>query len=217
MLTAPNLEKIPFIEHGFCTAAESEALKKAHKKHLLLLKQAHDDGVIFATSLDIGQEVEADAMAAIEPELMLGIKTADCVPILLADKEKQVIGAIHAGWKSALKGIVKNAVDAMQRLGAAPERIAAAVGPSIRFADYEVSKDFYNTFMEHDPESEVFFTTDKKYFNLPDYVKSKLFDAGIEDIFDTEINTYTDTNFLSYRRDNKEQSRNISWIKLKLK
>ena len=215
MLTAPNLEKIPYIEHGFCTAAESAALKKTHKKHLLLLKQAHDDGVIFATSLDIGQDVEADAMAAIEPELMLGIKTADCVPVLLADNQKQVIGAIHAGWKSALKGIVKNGVDAMLHLGASRENIVAAVGPSIRFADYEVGKDFYNTFMEHDPEAEVFFTTDKKYFNLPEYVKSKLFEEGIEDTFDTDINTYTDTNFISYRRDNKDQNRNISWIKIK--
>jgi len=215
MLTAPNLERIPYLEHGFCTAAESEALKKTHKKHLLLLKQAHDDGVIFATSLDIGQDVEADAMAAIEPELMLGIKTADCVPVLLADKERQVIGAIHAGWKGALKGIVKNGVKAMLNLGATPERIVAAVGPSIRFANYEVGKEFYNTFMEYDPEAEVFFTTDKKYFNLPEYVKSKLFEEGIEDTFDTDINTYTDTNFMSYRRDNKDQNRNISWIKIK--
>ena len=95
---------------------------------------------------EIGEQPQADAMATNVPGIALGILTADCAPVLLADDDARVIGAAHAGWKGALGGVIANVVEAMEELGACRTRIAAAIGPAIAQANYEVGPEFRDAF-----------------------------------------------------------------------
>jgi YfiH family protein len=213
MITANNLQGISYIKYGFLNAEESDTFRETETA--LYLKQVHDSDVIFATSLDIGQDVECDGCAAVEEHLKLVIKTADCVPVLLADTKKKIIGACHAGWKGALKGVVKNTVEAMRRLGSNTEDIAVAIGPAIQMHSYEVKSDFYDAFAQYDEPALAFFCKHRKHFNLPGYVRSKLEREGVTNVCDCGINTFEDESFYSWRRDKKiGEKRNISFIEI---
>src|SRR5688572_30108060 len=113
----------------------------------------------------------ADAMVTDRPGLLLGVLTADCAPVLLADAEAGVVGAAHAGWKGALTGIVHSTVAAMQALGAQPRRMVALVGPCIAQARYDVGSGYQDRFEHPDTGSGRFFAPgaapDKRQFDLP--------------------------------------------------
>ena len=148
---------------------------------------------------------EADAVASRAPGLMLGALAADCAPVLLADPEARVVAAAHAGWKGALGGVIEAAVDAMTSLGAAPGRIVAAVGPCIGPASYEVGMDFLEAFTRGAPESERFFSpgagADKRQFDLPSFVLSRLAAAGVGEAEWIGRDTYAEPDlFFSNRR-----------------
>jgi len=146
----------------------------------------------------------ADAMATDRPNLLLGILTADCAPVLLADPEAGVIGAAHAGWRGALAGVTDSTIAAMERLGARRERIRAAVGPCIAEPSYEVDDAFRLRFVEPDPANARFFTDapwGKPHFDLEAYVVHRLLAAGIGEIEALHLDTYADPErFYSYRR-----------------
>ena len=107
---------------------------------LLSVYQVHSPDVIVATGPFSGSRPQADAIVTDRPGLAIGASSADCGPVLFADPEARVIGAAHAGWKGALTGVLENTVDAMEKLGAARERIIAALGPSIGPENYEVGQ-----------------------------------------------------------------------------
>lgn len=147
----------------------------------------------------------ADAAATATPGIALGILTADCAPVLLADAQARVIGAAHAGWKGALAGVVDSAVAAMVRLGARPRRIAAAIGPCISKSAYEVGEEFHATVMAADAANACYFgpaeRVDHWRFDLPGYVRSRLAATGVQHIVDLELCTYAhDAAFYSFRR-----------------
>lgn len=213
MIKAKNLDTVKHIEYGFLNAEESD--KFLAEQTALYLKQVHGGDIIFATSLDIGQEVESDGCVSVEKSLILTVKTADCVPVLFADTKKQIVAVAHAGWKGALRGIIASTLQAMKRLGSDEKDIAAAIGPAIQMSSYAVKDDFFDAFAEYDADALVFFTKDKKHFDLPAYVKSKIEAEGVHNIDDCGLNTFTDEAFYSYRRDKKlGDKRNISFIKL---
>jgi YfiH family protein len=114
---------------------------------------------------------------------MLGALAADCAPILIADKSGQVAGAVHAGWRGALAGVTEAAVEAMVEAGARRERLIAAVGPCIGPASYEVGLEFLDAFVAADDDNAWFFrpgaTPDKRLFDLPGFVLSRLAAAGV--------------------------------------
>src|SRR3546814_11105295 len=103
---------------------------------------------------------EADALVTRTPGILLGILTADCVPVLFADREAGVVGAAHAGWKGALAGVTDGALDAMESLGARRAHIAAAIGPCVGRASYEVDDGFVQHFLAHNPANERYFAAD---------------------------------------------------------
>ena len=103
------------------------------------------------------QPPEGDGMVTATPGLMLGILTADCAPVLFADAEAGVIGAAHAGWKGALGGVLEATVAAMEGLGARRANIAAAIGPCITQANYEVGAEFRDRFLAQDARNRGFF------------------------------------------------------------
>ena len=148
----------------------------------------------------------ADALVADMPGVLLAIVTADCAPVLLADREANsgagVIGAAHAGWRGALAGVVENTVTAMADLGARPERIAAVIGPAIAQASYEVDEGFRARFTE--PGDGRYFAPGapgRWQFDLPGYVEARLRRADIGRIDRLDLDTYADeTRFYSYRR-----------------
>lgn len=127
---------------------------------------------------------QGDAVVTAWPSIACGALAADCAPILLADAEARIVASAHAGWKGALGGIVASTVELMERHGAKRERIVAAVGPCIGPKSYEVGLDFLEAFEAGAPGSERFFTegaaADKRMFDLPAFVLSRLNAAGVE-------------------------------------
>ena len=146
----------------------------------------------------------ADALVTNRPGLLLGILTADCAPVLLADTEVQVVGAAHAGWRGAMAGVTDQAIEAMEKLGARRERIVAAVGPCISRASYEVDRDYFDRFLEQDPTSDRFFADgpgSKPHFDLEAYVVARLAAAGIGRVEALALDTYgRPDRFYSFRR-----------------
>ncbi|MGN6622460.1 MAG: peptidoglycan editing factor PgeF, partial [Sphingomonas sp.] len=145
-----------------------------------------------------------DALVTDRPGLALGILTADCAPVLLADRAAGVVAAAHAGWKGAIGGVTDSAIATMESLGARRDRITAAIGPCIARASYEVDVAFVQRFEADDPANERFFTPgrpDHFQFDLEAYVAHRLAIAGIGRIEALGLDTYGDeARFYSYRR-----------------
>lgn len=147
---------------------------------------------------------QADALVTDRPGLLLGILTADCAPVLFADAQAGVVGAAHAGWKGALAGVTDATIAAMERLGARRDRIAAAIGPCIARASYEVDAGFLSTFAATDPANERFFAEGRDghhQFDLEAYVTHRLAAAGLARVEALGLDTYAQPDrFYSYRR-----------------
>ncbi len=151
-----------------------------------------------------GAGPKADALVTTCRGVALGILTADCTPVLLADPKAGVIGAAHAGWKGAKAGVIGAVVSAMVRLGAARENIVAAVGPTIGPASYEVGPEFRDGFLADDPPAAIFFTdgpTGRPHFDLPGFVVRTLEGLNLAAVDRIDADTCADpTRFFSYRR-----------------
>jgi YfiH family protein len=172
---------------------------------LLTVVQTHSpDVVVAAAPWDNASRPRADAIVTRSEGLAIGVTAADCGPILLADPNARVIGAVHAGWKGALTGIVESTVDAMERLGAERSGMVAAIGPLIRQHSYEVGGEFVERFIEADAENAVFFIPSEReghaMFDLAGLIRMRLENAGVLMIDDIGVDTYSDERFYSYRR-----------------
>lgn len=169
---------------------------------LLALHQVHSAEVITVESpWDDDHRPTADAVVSDRPGLVLGVVTADCAPVLLADREARVAGAAHAGWRGAHGGVLEATVAAMVSLGAEPGRIVAAIGPTIAQPSYEVDEGFRGNFADDDAR---FFAPGRPghwQFDLPAYVAARLAGCGVGRIHDCALDTYTDpARFYSFRR-----------------
>lgn len=146
----------------------------------------------------------ADGLVTATPGLLLGILTADCAPVLFADRRGKVIGAAHAGWRGALAGVTDATIAAMEALGARREHIAAAVGPCIARESYEVDEAFRGHFLDEDTDNARFFAAGpagKPHFDLPGYVAHRLVAAGVGTVATLGLDTYADAaRFFSFRR-----------------
>jgi len=146
----------------------------------------------------------ADAVVTDRPGIALGILTADCAPVLLADADAGVVGAAHAGWKGAIGGVTDSTLLAMEALGAKRDRIRAAIGPCIARASYEVDAAFQQRFEADDPANERFFAPAREghaQFDLEAYVAHRLAVAGVRKVEAMGLDTYADEDrFYSFRR-----------------
>ncbi len=172
---------------------------------LVTVYQVHSpDAVAVIEPFEERLRPHADAIVTDRPGLAIGILTADCAPVLFADREAGVIGAAHAGWKGALGGVTDSTISLMETLGARRDRIAAAIGPCIARASYEVDDGFLRRFAEADPANERFFAGGKPghhQFDLEAYVAHRLALAGLTRIEALGLDTYADPDrFFSYRR-----------------
>jgi YfiH family protein len=235
MLQAHLLSMLPGIRHGFFTRAggvsdglydslngglgsddaparvtENRARMAAAlgvaPDRLITAYQVHSPDVVVATEpWTRAQAPRADAVVTAVRGLAVGITTADCGPLLLADPQAGVVAAAHAGWRGALAGVVEAAVAAMERLGAVRTRMVAAVGPMIRQPCYEVGSDLMERFAAADPTNARFFAPAARdghaMFDLAGYIAARLKDAGVGRIEDLGHCTYADpARFFSYRR-----------------
>jgi hypothetical protein len=176
-------------------------------QNILLLNQVHGKEVVTINDKNkiYGDTnlPKADGIVCNLKEVVLGIVTADCSPILLFDNEKKVIGACHAGWRGAKAGVISQTIKEMRNLGA--KNISALIGPMIQQKSYEISFEFYDDFIDENIENKFFFKTiensQKMLFDLCGYVQNKLRAEGISAIENLAIDTYQDEkNYFSFRR-----------------
>ncbi len=168
--------------------------------------QVHSPDVVVAEAAwRLEARPRADAIVTRVPQLAIGVTTADCGPVLFADPKARVIGAAHAGWRGALTGVLDATIAAMEQLGADRDHMVAALGPMISQRNYEVGPEFVQNFCRQDPANARFFqdSTRKEHalFDLPGYIAARLRRAGLDQIENLGLCTYSDPErFYSYRR-----------------
>ena len=190
-------------------------------KNLILLNQIHSSKFYFINKnyKFKKKKLNGDALITNVKKIALGVLVADCVPILIYDKNLKIISAIHAGWKGVYKEIIKKVVKFLIKKGSNTKNLVAVIGPSISEKSYEVQKDFKDKFLKKDKQSKFFFKIrkNKTYFCLNKYVYYHLKKLGIKNLEIIKKNTFDPkNNFFSARRSiqNKENDygRNISVI-----
>ncbi len=148
---------------------------------------------------------EADAVVTNTPNVVIGILTADCAPVLFVDDVNKVVAAAHAGWRGAIGGVLENTVESMRSLGAQRRHIRAVVGPCISLKNYEVGDEFYNEFTSVNADYAAFFerneVSNNHHFNLSGFAVSRLEKIGIKTALSLPLCTYeNEQQFFSYRR-----------------
>lgn len=169
---------------------------------LVLARQVHSNTVLDVAARS-GERRQGDALVTAGPGILLGILTADCIPVLFCDPVANVIGAAHAGWKGAVDGIVGNTITAMQRLGARPAHISVAIGPAISGKNYEVGPDFAAALVQRNPAAAEFIFTPtggREHFDLPAFVRFQLDALGLASVESVGGCTYADpARYFSHR------------------
>jgi len=209
VLTSPLLD-LPGVRHAFFTrqggvsegiyaslnvgvgskddpeaVAENRRRAAAHLGgELVTAYQVHSASVFVADGAWPSGPPQGDGVVTRTAGVVCGALAADCAPILFCDPEARIVGAAHAGWQGALTGVAEAAIARMESLGAHKGRIRAAVGPCIGPASYEVGLEYVARFTHFDRSYERFFSAgtgpDKRQFDLPAFVLSRLRAAGIE-------------------------------------
>ena len=190
---------------------------------LVTVHQVHSPTVVvadaaFADGADLTGRPHADGLVTADRRLVLGVLAADCAPVLFADVQAGVVGAAHAGWKGALYGVLPATIDAMVALGARRQHIAAAVGPCIAQASYEVQDAYAAPFVAADPAFDRFFRAGRAghlHFDLEGFVAAQLATAGVGRVECLGRDTYAG-DYFSYRRSvharEPDYGRNLSLI-----
>lgn len=234
-LTASNLGALPGVRHGFFTrrggvsggvyASLNCGVGSGDDRETVLLNRGKvatalgiDRGALASpyqvhgavaveldTPWEAGKGPEADAVVSRRRGVAIGVGTADCAPVLFADESNGVIGAAHAGWGGAFKGVLEATVHAMEKLGGNRRRIVAAVGPTIAQQSYEVGPEFRDRFLGVDVNNARFFRpsarADHALFDLPGYVLARLARLELADVAALGVDTYVDEErFFSFRR-----------------
>ena len=190
-------------------------------KEIFLVKQIHGNKFLFLRkNLNIKNiSVSADAIITEKKNLPIAVLTADCVPILIFDKKRKMIAAIHAGWRGAYRGIIQKVIKFMFNQGCDQKNMIVAIGPCISMSNYEVKKKFKDKFIKKDEKNIKFYKNNKNkiYFDLPKYVKKQVKLNKIKNIDLINVDTFNiKNNFFSARRSLKlnhnDYGRNISTI-----
>ena len=249
MIKSKKLTKIKNLKHGFfnsiggkskniykslnCGSGSKDLSSKVKKnlqivkkkinksaKDIFLLHQVHSNKFIYIDDkYKLKIKPKADAIITNQKNLPIAVLTADCAPILICDNKKNMIAAIHAGWKGAHNGIIKKVIKFMIKKGCKLENITAVVGPCIAVENYEIKQDFIKKFLKKDIKNKIFFKKirNKNYFNLNKYIYSQLKKLKVKNIDVINKDTFNaKNNFFSARRsisrNESDYGRNISII-----
>ncbi|MFZ2054610.1 MAG: peptidoglycan editing factor PgeF [Candidatus Aminicenantales bacterium] len=224
IITIPQLERIPFLRHGFGNRSWRETDFKRSGEwegfRPLFLKQVHSDVVHFIDEIP-RQRLRGDALVTRLPGILLVIKTADCLPVLLVDEWARVIAAVHGGWKGTRLQVLEKAVRGiLERYGVDPGSLLAAFGPCIGGGCYEVGEDVRDLYAGGGFPGSLFTPIsnhpEKYLFDLRAAARLQLLGLGIreENIFAVDICTHCDPTYPSYRRDRDDCGRMLSFIGL---
>lgn len=184
-------------------ARAAEAMGVAPDR-LITVHQIHSACAVTVGDTQPDPRPQADALVTATPGTAIAVLTADCQPVLLADRAAGVVGAAHAGWRGAREGVLEAVLDAMESLGATRADITAVIGPAISQRAYEVGPEFFEMFFDEDRDNAMFFANgegDRYLFDLPGYGLHRLRAAGVGQAEWTRHCTYGDEDrFFSYRR-----------------
>ena len=177
-------------------------------QNLFRLNQGVSADAVFITEPSF-QQITADGVVTDKENIILSLSTADCAPVLLCDEKAHIIGAAHAGWRGAYKGIIENTVKLMISKGAKAHNIKAAIGPCILQPSLEMGAEVYEMFMEQSQENQKYFAPsnnkDHYLLDLETYVYDKLIKQGLENISASHQDTYTrKEEYFSFRRETHE-------------
>jgi hypothetical protein len=194
------------------------AILGVEKERICYLSQVHGKKVVILTDPGVSREEttgrEGDAVMSRHAHLACGVRTADCVPILLASPETGWVAAVHAGWRGAAQGIAREAVNELSRKGAG--RVIAAIGPHISQEAFEVSSDVAEELRRASPDQDIVDSSGKRpHVDLRRMIRSQLEAAGLQpqDIDDVPGCTYLQpTRFFSFRREGRVSGRHLSAI-----
>lgn len=235
MITLPPLDTLPGIAHAFFTREGGVSIGQYHSLNcgfgsdddsghvaanraramahlgfsadaLVTVHQIHSPSVtVVDRPWAYADNPQADALVTRIPGVVLGILTADCVPVLFADLNARVVGAAHAGWKGATGGVLEATIARMEELGAQRRDIYAAIGPAIQQNSYEVGPEFIDRIIAIDPTYARFAKPAPRLghflFDLPGFVEHRLDAAGVSRIARSKQDTLSEESvFFSYRR-----------------
>jgi len=220
----PALTAVPGLVHGFEQRSRpkgAEARDETRERvraalepagRLQLLKQVHGVAVVAAP---FDESPEADAATAVEPGILLGIETADCLPVLLIDPELRFVAAVHAGWRGTARGIVRAAVEALGAMGSRPDSLVAGLGPGIGPCCYEVGEELRDAFgpladsvFRHGPRGRPHL--DVRAANVRQLLDAGLREERVHHVYD--CTACTADLYHSYRRDGPGAGRMISFV-----
>ena len=225
-MTIPEWERIPFLVHGFGNKewqlTDFEKHPKLRSFRLLSLCQIHSD--ILHIVVDVPEEILAgDALITDRRGVLLIVKTADCLPILIADKKTRTIAAVHCGWKSTSQRLVQKVVRHMkEQFQCVPSSLMVALGPCIGKDCYEVGEDVKHEFEERGLRNDVFLPhplhMGKYYLDLRRANIHQLLDERVKvsNISVVEFCSHCEEDLLSYRRSPRTEGRMLSFIGMAL-
>ncbi len=206
---ARSLSEFPWLEHGFGARASG-----GWPNAPLLLKQVHSDRVLEAGRISPGEP--GDALITDQPGLWLCVRTADCLPILIADSRARAVAAVHAGWRGTAGGIVTRTVAALnQRYGSRPSDLVAAIGPGIGGCCFEVGPEVARLFQNVLPERRDL--DQKTRIDLAEVNRRQLLAAGVPEPAVSRSRRCTRCDaalFHSWRRDGPAAGRMITGIRV---
>ena len=190
-------------------------------KKLILLNQLHSSKIFFINKFS-SRKLLGDGLITSTRGIPIGILTADCAPILFFDPRKNIVGAVHSGWKGAYKKIAKKMIHYFKKKGSRLSDICAVIGPCISQNNYEIKNDFKAKFLKQSTKNKKYFKINKNktFFDLKGYIFRQIKNAGINNIEIIKKDTFNPkNNFFSARRSLKKKindyGRNISIIMIK--
>ncbi len=193
----------------------AKKLISKEKKVLIIPNQSHSSKCLIVRKNKF--DYNCDGIVTRDGNFILGITTADCLPIIFIDYQNKVIGICHAGWRGLKGGIIENTMYKMLQIGSKKSNLRAFIGPCIRKNSYEVSQEFINT-MKFKVKGLWTRKGNKYYFDLPKLAKHKLSGLGISKIADSKIDTFKNIKYFSHRRSihlkYRDYGRNISLVSI---
>ena len=192
------------------------------KDNLFTMNQTHSNKVVIIDdSNQNSKRVNADALITNIKNITISVLTADCVPVLIYEKINHTVACVHAGWRGAINGIIENTFDQIIRMNK-DNNFYVAVGPCIALKNYEVGKEFYDSFIRESIKNKKFFSLNKDnkiFFDLRKYVNFKINKFDIKNLENIDLDTYAEKEkFFSFRRsrklEEKDYGRCISTIEL---
>jgi polyphenol oxidase len=199
MLKAPNLARFPWLIHGF---GERDSV---YPPGITTLRQIHSGVVLEAVGPAADRFAEGDALVSNQRGVIVGIRTADCVPILMVDERNRAVAAVHAGWRGTAAGIAAAAVKEMTaRYGSRPEDLYASIGPAIGVCCYEVGPDVAHHF--------GILTAAPVKIDLAAMNERQLAETGVGNIWQSGQCTFCESErYFSFRREKEAAGRMLSF------